>query len=400
MIETLNLFEVPDRLVQPAQPTGSTIHLGDCLEVMKGLPDCSVDSIVTDPPYALEFMGAGWDSVLPPVEVWKECLRVAKPGAMLLAFGGTRTYHRLTCSIEDAGWQIRDCIMWVYGSGFPKSYNISKAIDKKAGAEREVIGTMKAKLPTSNGKFATDKWSVEAGKFHDIDVTAPATDLAKRWDGWGTALKPAWESIVVAMKPLDGTFANNAEKHGVAGLNIEGCRVGTETITSVPTKASNTVMYAQDEFTKNNPIGEKKTSVGRWPSNLIHDGSEEATAGMGEKARYYYCAKASRAERNAGCGALEEKRVDTDFRQGGLANPRDSGKYAVMHNSHPTIKPLALMRYLVRLTATPTGGIVLDPYCGSGTTGVACKSEGREFVGIEMEPEYFEIAKARTGAGE
>src|SRR6185312_518845 len=202
----------------------SDIYLGDCREVRSALPDNSVDTIITDPPYGLEFMGKGWDKGVPGVEFWKEFLAVAKPGAMLLAFGGTRTFHRMTAAIEDSGWEIRDCMMWLYGSGFPKSLNISKAIDKAKGVERDVVGISANDRPASQvkGGKAFDRGLDEGQEHQPLMITAPATDLAKQWDGWGTALKPAWEPIIVAMKPLDGTFAENAEKWGVAGINVDG----------------------------------------------------------------------------------------------------------------------------------------------------------------------------------
>ncbi len=325
----------------------------DCRETVSlVLPDNSVDTIITDPPYGLEFMGKGWDKGVPGVDFWKAFLSVTKPGGMLLAFGGTRTFHRMTCAIEDAGWEIRDCMMWLYGSGFPKSHNFKE------------------------GKFK----------------------------GWGTALKPAWEPIIVAMKPLDGTFAENAEKWGVAGLNVNGGRIGTETVEKG--RAGRTA----DQFSKstyangkgyegNNSI--EGQSTGRWPANLVLD--EEAGAmldgqsgvlhthsGSGEykdknnrvafgkfnavsidikasssgASRFFYCAKASKSERG-------------------------------LDNVHPTVKPLKLMEYLCTLTKTPTGGVVLDPFMGSGTTGIAAKNTGRSFIGIEQNADYFKIAEAR-----
>lgn len=350
--------------------------LGNCLEVMATLPECSVDTIITDPPYGLEFMGKEWDAPWKSdrrqvfdgsladdksspfkrqkvrygvggsyggrveqmhafqkymAEIWKAALRVAKPGAMLLSFGGTRTFHRLTCAIEDAGWEIRDCIMWLYGSGFPKSHDISKAIDKKAGAQREVVGKGKGRTgskaqPNGGSTFSDDNYQWPG----DYDITAPATNDARLWDGWGTALKPAWEPIIVAMKPTDGTFVNNALKHGVAGFNIDGSRIPSE--------------------------------GGRFPANVILD--EEAGTLLGGKSRFFYCAKASKKDRGEG-------------------------------NNHPTVKPTALMEYLCRLTSTPTGGVVLDPFMGSGTTGLACKATGREFIGIELNEDYYHIAKTR-----
>ena len=382
------------------------IHHGDCREVMAKLDAESVDSIVSDPPYGLSFMGKDWDHGVPGVEFWTEALRVAKPGAHLLAFGGTRTYHRLACAIEDAGWEIRDCVMWVYGSGFPKSHDVSKAIDKAAGAERE-------KVPATGGlhknrNMNDDGWSKIGEGEPTMDSALPATDAARQWSGWGTALKPAWEPIIVARKPLCGTVAENVLTHGTGGINVDGCRVGQDdgTRNRPPSKPGNT--YAQDAWTTN-PENRKPfeaAGLGRWPANVIHDGSDEvvglfpqcksggipgksyatnATAGQGwgnigkggsgtcsadsgSAARFFYCAKASKADRDA-------------------------------DNHHPTVKPTALMRYLCRLV-TPPGGVVLDPFTGSGSTGKAAIMEGFRFIGIEREAEYVEIAKARIGAAE
>lgn len=351
-------------------------------------------------------MGKDWDKVLPPTEVWLEALRVAKPGAVLLAFGGTRTYHRLTCSIEEAGWTIRDCLMFLYGSGFPKSLNISKAIDKAAGVKREVIGP---DPQASRRNKTTSKFSGCYAEINDAEmcpITAPATEDAKEWDGYGTALKPAWEPIVLAMKPLDGTFAENAVEHGAAGLNIGGCRVEYQD------DADRNSATPRGACTSGNLVGggvdserkefERPEQNGRWPANVIHDGSDEVvglfsvlrTSGFardgsegthsggasiyggsigcsshkfgdsGSAARFFYCAKASKSERGAG-------------------------------NDHPTVKPLSLMEWLCKLTKTPTGGVVLDPFMGSGTTGVARHRVGRPFIGIEKDEHSFEIAERR-----
>lgn len=405
------------------------VHLyqGDCLEVMRDLPGNSIDTVITDPPYALEFMGKGWDKVLPSVEVWREVSRLLKPGGTLLAFGGTRTYHRLTCSIEDAGFEIRDVIMYLYGGGFPKSLDISKAIDKAAGKERERIRGVRSGVVTPI--YAQDKWTKE---YRDSVLSSdPITDDAKTWDGWGTALKPSFEPIVVCQNPLDGTFAENALRHGVAGLNIDGARVGTELIT---TSGRSDVLHK-----KSNSLGDKWSGKvddtpheGRWPANIIHDGSDEVVglfpdtngdrrgecdgkrpggfvnvgagngssepnstvyADKGSVARFFYCAKASKSERNSGLvGTL--KNASHDGRQKYIENPyqRHENKQV---NNHPTVKPLSLMEYLCKLTRTPTGGIVLDPFMGSGTTGMACVKTNRPFIGIELEKSYLEMAEER-----
>jgi site-specific DNA-methyltransferase (adenine-specific) len=324
-----------------------TLHHGDCLEVLRSLPDCSVDSIVTDPPYGLSFMGKRWDYDVPSVEVWAECLRVLKPGGHLLAFAGTRTQHRMAVRIEDAGFEIRDMIAWVYGSGFPKSLDVSKAIDKAAGAEREVVGNN----PTFRKmQENASNYNLQRNEF----ITAPATPEAKQWQGWGTALKPALEPITVARKPLIGTVAENVLQHGTGAINVDGGRVGTE---ERITNWSGTANYKVSD-----PKTGTTTATGRWPANFIHDGSEEATDLLGASARFFYCAKASKADRD--------------------------------ENHHPTVKPTDLMRYLCRLV-TPPSGTVLDPFMGSGSTGKAAMLEGFAFVGIEREAEYIEIAKAR-----
>ena len=307
--------------------TTKHLYRGDCIEQLANLPNFSVDSIVTDPPYELGFMGKSWDNagIAYSVELWGEALRVLKPGGHLLAFGAARTYHRMTCAIEDAGFEIRDSIHWIYGSGFPKSLDVSKAIDKAAGAEREVVG-IKKRQGRSGGIMGSPRDIEQA-------VTIPATIPATIWQGWGTALKPAHEPIVVARKPLIGTVAANVLEHGTGALNIDACR-----------------------------IGEWK----RWPANIVFD--DDAAAEL-EEARYFYCAKASKKERNAGLDGFT--------------------------STHPTVKPLALMRYLIRLV-TPPGGLVLDPFLGSGTTAVAAILEGFDWKGCEMTDEYWPIIEART----
>ncbi len=588
---------------------------GDCLQVLPALEAESVDAVVTDPPYGLAFMGANWDHGVPDIAFWEQALRVAKPGAHLLAFGGTRTFHRLACAIENAGWEIRDTIMWVYGSGFPKSLDVSKAIDKAAGAIREVVGFQKR-----GNAVNTDFMS--GGN----NITAPATDAVRQWQGWGTALKPAhediiwatkpltphrerdiivenltklearlwsllpvsvaekrfglspsefdavcgsaqwsaderssirdalceamdtsqfvsaiasslntvssWRSIfggsyepesmftietgtrqtigwktlkccssdlmpqsiieaatrqpgswwsalpaaralnaaalsidstrelsvaasaistgdgeglrpncepiIVARKPLDGTVAENVLRHGTGGINVDACRVPVEGAKDahdweVRARAPSSTRL---EDIRNNILGDgfrrgyEGPQKGRWPANLIHDGSDEVVGmfpvtngkyGMtqhgsgtntkygkfnrseqslvndgvsdsGSAARFFYCAKASRADRDEGCEGLEARR--TTFAAGtGLKSDGDGSP----RNHHPTVKPTALMRYLCRLV-TPPGGVVLDPFMGSGSTGKAAVLEGFRFLGIEIDEGYFEIAKRRVEA--
>ena len=416
---------------------GGVLWLGDCLASMRLMPDNSVDSIVTDPPYGLSFMGKKWDYDVPSVEVWGECLRVLKPGGHLLAFAGTRTQHRMAVRIEDAGFEIRDMIAWVYGSGFPKSHDASKAIDKQAGAEREVLSER-----VNRSSFDPDSEGGGGFQRGTIQQTNPATEAAQKWQGWGTALKPALEPITVARKPLIGTVADNVLAHGTGGLNIDGCRVAGE-MRPVMVRTQTLVSASSTESptsgaTSNGDV----TTLGRWPANLIHDGSDEVvglfpvtTSGGGEKhpkskstfmastereaykgtssggdtgsaARFFYCAKASKRDRDEGLARFQAKAVafgnqaQAELKRGNLDH--DDGKSGMnkvkmRQNSHPTVKPIDLMRYLCRLVTQP-GGVVLDPFMGSGSTGKAAKLEGFEFVGCEMSAEYFEISRARIEA--
>ena len=374
------------------------IH-GDCIEVLRSMPDCSVDAVVTDPPYGLSFMGKKWDYDVPSVEVWAECLRVLKPGGHLLAFAGTRTQHRMAVRIEDAGFEIRDMIAWVYGSGFPKSLDVSKAIDKAAGVEREVVGTVKKTPSASSGcnegwvrPWAEDKTT--------MDITAPATDAAKQWQGWGTALKPALEPITVARKPLIGTVAENVLQHGTGAINVDGGRVGKrEKEQFIGAKNGTVNSYGNYFYEKS----ETPLPDGRWPANFIHDGSEEANDLLKDSARFFYCAKASKADRDAGCEGMQERESASTSNGGkagkvmtvGAASLRGEPKAPPKsHNHHPTVKPTDLMRYLCRLV-TPPNGVVLDPFMGSGSTGKAAALEGFNFIGIEREAEYVAIAQAR-----
>ncbi len=372
---------------------------GNCLDIMKTLPENSVDSIVCDPPYGLSFMGKNWDYDVPSVEIWKECFRVLKPGGYLLSFAGTRTQHRMAVNIEDAGFEIRDMIAWVYGSGFPKSLNIGKAVDK-----------VSERLGQSGG-----------------DITKGNSE----WEGWGTALKPALEPITVARKPLsEKTVAENVLKWGTGGINIDGSRVGTEEITQrLATVDGGTAIGAKAVGVKQKATGETTTTTGRFPANLIHDGSDEVVSlfpnsnssatkrnrntvgsfGMpndntpeygdkGSASRFFYCAKASKADRDEGL----EGREEVEITGGGGTYNREAGRKfgsikTAKRNTHPTVKPTKLMQYLVKLV-TPKGGTVLDPFMGSGSTGKACKLEGFDFIGIELEEEYHAIAKARIEA--
>lgn len=483
---------------------------GDNLELLKQLPDNSVDAVVTDPPYGLGkepdalamlrdwletghhdvkgrgFMGKEWDAFVPQPRQWREIYRVLKPGGHVLAFAGTRTQDLMALGLRLAGFEIRDLVAWVYGSGFPKSLDVSKAIDQRergamvreklmhfakvrgvdgnwleahgvasassfkdwtvgghvpseknwllvkgalditpdeeAKFEREVVGQdTKARstsgasaLPTMGGETVYQSW----------DITAPATDAAKQWQGWGTALKPALEPITLARKPLEGTVAENVLKWHTGAVNVDGCRVGTESTRRTSNAGTNGEGWGMGKNANVNG-----SDSGRWPANLIHDGSEEVVAGFpeagggygkrggrqnavvgdygmlatmetvgygdtGSAARFFYCAKVSTSERNAGLDNLPDK----EWKNDGAAVPqRDDRPFNPSKNNHPTVKPIALMRYLCRLI-TPPGGVVLDPWMGSGSTGKAAKLEGFDFIGMEMDAGYFEIAKTRIEA--
>ena len=406
----------------------TTLLLGNCLNQMAQLADNSVDSIVTDPPYGLSFMGKKWDYDVPSVEIWRECLRVLKPGGHLLAFAGTRTQHRMAVNIEDAGFEIRDMIAWVYGSGFPKSLNIGKAVDKLQGNEREYVETKKKlHISTSNtneGWKRPSHYNDDGTHKTEMIVTKGATE----WEGWGTALKPALEPITVARKPFKGTVAENVLEWGTGGINIDESRIGTDESTMITCGKALIGTFEGQE----GKISGSYSGQGRFPGNLIHDGSDEVVrlfpqnAGgaapasgptysgeyqgnaygvyKGNKnepsfyndngcaARFFYCAKASKADRNEGLEHLPISRPD-ERTETGMGSFVDKG-IQPQQNHHPTVKPTALMEYLVKLV-TPPSGTVLDPFMGSGSTGKACVSAGFSFIGIEMEQEYIDIAKAR-----
>ncbi len=332
------------------------LMLGDNMISLKKMPDNSVDSVVTDPPYGISFMNKKWDHDVPSVELWEEVMRVLKPGGHMLVACGTKTQHRMVVNIEDAGFEVRDVITWMYGSGFPKSHNIGKAIDKIEANEREVIGENENHRKTSG--------LLELG-FQDGKESSLTTKGNSKYEGWGTALKPAQEFFTLVRKPLsEKTIAANVLKWGTGGINIDGCRVGNE-----------------------------ETTQGRFPANVILD--EEAGKLLDEQfnaSRFFYCPKVSKKERNLGCEDFEEKER---IRQG-LAGEKNN---TLSSNIHPTVKPISLMSYLCRLI-TPTGGIVLDPYMGSGSTGVAALLEGFRFCGMEMDEEYMKISEARINAHE
>jgi site-specific DNA-methyltransferase (adenine-specific) len=346
----------------------AVIYNGDSLDVLAGLADGLVDSIVTDPPYELGFMGRTWDrsGIAYNVELWKQCLRVLKPGGHLLAFGGTRTSHRMACAIEDAGFEIRDSIAWLYGSGFPKSLDVSKAIDKAACAERAVIGANPNHRPISGVEY---EGIYQGGNTGASSLTAPATDDAKRWAGWGTALKPAHEPIVVARKPLVGTVAANVLAHGTGALNIDACRVAGDVPRTVQGQSGNQgTIYGSDQ--RDQRIFEPH-DAGRWPANVVLD--EMAAGELDEQSEI-------------------ASRFFPVFRYQAKAPTRERPK--VDGVAHATVKPLDLMRWLVRLV-TPADGIVLEPFAGSGTTVEACVAEGMRCIGIEREATYLPLIAER-----
>lgn len=376
------------------------IRHGDCLEVLRDLPDNSVDSVVTDPPYGLSntkpqqvadvlaawvtgeteavpakkggFMGKDWDSFVPPPAVWAECLRVLKPGGHMAVFAGARTQDLMGLSIRLAGFEIRDTLGWIYGSGFPKSMDVSKAIDKAAGAEREVVSERPAYGIGGNGILSGHAEGATA------KVTAPATSEAVKWDGWGTALKPAIEPIILARKPLVGTVANNVLTHGVGGLNIDACRVGDD----VRPKGASTGEIVSENGSMAGPNTGRTvvgTVTGRFPSNILFD--EHAAAELDKQSdnssRFFpgfkYQAKAPKKERPV----LE----------------REDGTKV----QHPTVKPVALMEWLVTLL-TPEGGTTLDPFAGTGTTLQAARNKGFNSIGVEQDDDYIQLIEARLSA--
>lgn len=440
--------------------TDVTVYQGDCIEVMRQMPENSVDAIVTDPPYGLGFMGKDWDA--PQMlgqsngntrgnwkkrkgdegyvpgnsagyhrndpskfqafsEAWaREALRVLKPGGHLLAFAGTRTYHRMASGVEDAGFEIRDCIAWMYGSGFPKSLDVSKAIDKAAGAEREVVDVLRS--PYKVDRAEADRRAY--GKFdHETDergyllnpVTKPATPDAEKWSGWGTALKPAFEPVVVARKPLVGTVAQNVLEHGTGAINVDACRIATSEADAVAMQRVNTPGSGRFKTTKGSAYGEygpsreMDTTRGRWPANVTLD--EDAAAMLDEQSGYQKDGTTYLDNRTVDYNASSYKIVDNrggtrGYGGGGgasrffytaKASKKDRNTNGA-NNTHPTVKPTTLMRWLIRLV-TPPNGIILDPFGGSGSTGVAARAEGVRCILIEREAEYLEIIRQRLDEG-
>jgi len=482
------------------------IYCGDCLEIMKDIDNNSIDAIITDPPYELGFMGKYWDAsgIAYDIPMWQQALRVLKPGGYLLSFGGSRTYHRMACAIEDAGFEIRDMIEWIYGSGFPKSLDISKTIDKRGGksvgwfgewlrnwrtengiTQKEIAKLFPSKtggltgcvanwelglnlptpdqfnlicktfnLPFENLEEAErevigkDKnWGqrgpVPISGYGEFNITAPTTSEAIQWQGWGTALKPAHEPICMARKPLsEKTVAENILKWGTGGINIDECRV--EMTNKDAEKTDRVGVRSKKGMFKIGGTEYKPNSTGRFPANLIHDGSDEVMVefpdskgqqgdvrgtekshtgdkntncygeygrvpankrnDMGSAARFFYCAKASKSERNMGCKELywlneksTTKEIWEELNKDNEAN-KDNKEF-IRHriargNIHPTVKPLAPMEYLVKLV-TVKDAIILDPFCGSGSTLIACRNLGRNYIGIDNETDYVDIANKR-----
>jgi len=361
---------------------------GDCVEVIRSFPDNSISAIVTDPPYGIDFMSSAWDSSVPGSDWAKECLRVLKPGGHLVAFGATRAIHRMVCALEDEGFEIRDMINWLYFSGFPKSMDISKQIDKMKGVEREVVGTDKnfGASQKQDGKIAFGDY---AGSW---DITKPATEEAQYWEGWGTALKPAQEPAILCRKPIEKglNVSENVLKWGTGAINIDACRfgygdpcwVGSQEQLKDHNGFSSVYVDPKLPKEKADDYFVKAPEGGRWPANI------------------YQCAKPSRSERETGLEDLQSKKgheaVHRKEGTAGLENPRaGAGRTASeVKNFHPTVKPTKLMAWLCRLL-TPKGGIVLDTFLGSGTTGVSASMEGFKFIGTEMNPEYCDIALQR-----
>ena len=390
ILDDLYSEDEEEAIVEPPAPVQSdfnfTLLKGNCLEKLKELPDNSIDSIVTDPPYEIGFMGKGWDDsgIAFNVELWRECYRVLRHGGHMVAFSATRTVHPMGVAIAKAGFEIRDMISWLYFSGFPKSHDVSKGIDRHLGAEREIAGKGSAGL----GKSARGGSAHDGGFKSDYNITKPATPEAQQWEGWGTALKPSYEPAILARKPLEKglSVAENVLKHGTGAINIDACRfaygdpcwVGPQEEYSI-NKLENFSNFGQEKKPDYEQINH---TSGRWPANI------------------YQCPKASRSEREAGLEHLQGKSgfeaVDRNEGSAGLDNPRaGAGRTAnQVKNFHPTVKPIGVMRWLCRLI-TPPNGTVLDPFLGSGTTAISACLEGFDAIGCEMTEEYYPIIEGR-----
>ena len=382
----------------------------DMGEVVK---DNSIDSIVTDPPYELNFMGKGWDNsgIAFQVDTWKRCYDVLKPGGYLLAFGGSRTFHRIAVAIEDAGFEIRDVIMWLYGSGFPKSLNLGKSVESKlvngsanTQAFKDLQGTKEVQswgMNKRNLDYGCRPADYSADGHEIVRDVDYQTEEGRKWDGWGTALKPSYEPIIVARKPCEGSCTDNVIKWGVGGLNIDECRVGSETISYYPTnlKEAHGNNFGTGAYMPKDTSGEPITHNGRFPANTILTYDETDF----EHARYFYCAKASKRDRDEGLDNFESKqKVFNGQSSSSSTEMKDVEKRftTTLKNTHPTVKPTSLMQYLIRLV-TPKSGTILDPFNGSGSTGKAVMYENKDrdanykYIGIELTAEYIPIAIAR-----
>lgn len=366
---------------------------GNCLTELDKLNENSIDCIITDPPYELNFMGKGWDrsGISFNAETWNKCLRVLKPGGYLMAFGGSRTFHRIACAIEDGGFEIRDVVLWLYGCGFPKSMNIGLAVDKKQGVDNTTGEIVKGKVNTGSGCY---NWNDPA---HAGEVKTYVKRIAQNeWRGWGTCLKPAYEPIIVARKPFNGTCVDNVLENRVGGLNIDECRIPLGDGETKDRSVAFGEKKNSEGYGFRNNVSEKSTE-GRFPANIIVD----STDGEGWK-RYFYCAKATKKDRDEGLEDFQEKSVyeRTNVGEGKNVAGGYAGASGSARNFHPTVKPTTLMQWLIRLVA-PKGAVILDPFMGSGSTGKAVMYDNKErnanydFIGIEMNPEYCEIAKAR-----
>lgn len=389
--ENAALDALPER-VEAKTKKGEVVELGrhrlhcvDCLELMRSLEENSIDAIVTDPPYGIGFMGKGWDVAVPGDEFAREAFRILKPGGHLIAFAATRTVHRLTVAIEDAGLEIRDLIGWLQWQGFPKSLDVSKAIDQSVGAERQVVAI--------DRRWNEPSGIVNAGRgpqartLVDRKITAPATDDAKKWNGWGTALKPSMEPAVLARKPLEGTVAENVLKWGTGGLNVDAARIRYDDQAwpqeiGDPARSQGTDVGSFNSFSRSEPVAGH--DLGRWPANI------------------YHAAKPSRGEREEGCeelpGMSGAQAVNRNEETAGLDNPRAGAGRTAGHvkNYHPTVKPTKLMRWLLRLVTPGADAVVLEPFAGSGTTLVAAEREGFKVIAAELAPEYCDIIRARV----
>lgn len=404
------------------------LYEGSMLDMLDHIDHSSIDSIVTDPPYELNFMNKGWDNsgVAFQSDTWKKCYEVLKPGGYLLAFGGSRTFHRIAVAIEDAGFEIRDTIMWLYGSGFPKGMNLGKAIESKlttGSANTQEWKSLKGTKTKSGdwgynraneffGARPSDYSADEHERTVDVDYQ---TEEGKTWDGWGTCLKPAYEPIIVARKPCDGSVTDNVLKYGVGGLNIDECRVDTDTVSTNGRFPANVILTYDEtdeqEVCGNMPYTERNGSgittmpkMGSGSTGVCNydtvggDRAETnyiAPMDSGSAARYFYCAKASKKDRDEGLGKFNALKVND-----GRKSIADKRGETLRKNTHPTVKPMELMQYLIKLV-TPKNGIILDPFNGSGSTGKAVVFENRatnknyKYIGIELNKEYLAISKAR-----